>query len=47
MRSRLQLGAVDYIRKPIHMDSLTAESIHAELLRIQQAEQELHNRVDR
>lgn len=40
----LQLGAVDYIRKPIHMDSLTARiEIHAELLRIQQAlEQKLH-----
>ena len=40
----MQLGAVDYIRKPIHMDSLTARiEIHAELLRIQQAlEQKLH-----
>ena len=33
----LQLGAVDYIRKPIHMESLKARiKIHAELLKIQQ-----------
>lgn len=33
----LKLGAVDYIRKPIQMDSLTARiGVHAELLRIQQ-----------
>ena len=32
----LKLGAVDYIRKPIHMDSLKARiDIHIELLRIQ------------
>ncbi len=40
----LQLGAVDYIRKPIHFDSLNARiNIHIELLRIQQAlESELY-----
>jgi DNA-binding response OmpR family regulator len=32
----LELGAVDYIRKPIHIDSLRIRvNIHAELLRIQ------------
>lgn len=32
----LKLGAVDYIRKPIHMDSLKARiDVHAELLHIQ------------
>lgn len=43
----LQLGAVDYIRKPIHMDSLNARiGIHVEMLRIQQAlEQELHEQT--
>lgn len=40
----LKLGAVDYIRKPIHMDSLRARiEVHVELLRIQQVlEQKLH-----
>lgn len=40
----LKLGAVDYIRKPIHMDSLRARiEIHVELLQIQQVlEQKLH-----
>jgi PAS domain S-box-containing protein len=34
----LKLGAVDYIRKPIHMDSLKARiDVHAALLRAQQA----------
>lgn len=41
----LKLGAVDYIRKPIHMDSLKARiDVHVALLRAQQAlEQELHD----
>ena len=34
----LQLGAVDYITKPVHMDSLNARiKVHVELLRIQRA----------
>lgn len=40
----LKLGAVDYIRKPIHMDSLKARiDIHVALLRAQQA---LEQRID-
>ncbi len=40
----LQLGAVDFIRKPLHFDSLNARiNVHIELLRIQQAlEKELY-----
>ena len=34
----LQLGAVDYITKPVHMDSLNARiKVHVELLRVQRA----------
>lgn len=40
----LKLGAVDYIRKPIHMDSLKARiDVHVALLRAQQA---LEQKVD-
>jgi len=40
----LKLGAVDYIRKPIHMDSLKARiDVHIALLRAQQA---LEQRID-
>ena len=40
----LKLGAIDYIRKPIHMDSLKARiDIHVALLRAQQA---LEQRID-
>ena len=40
----LKLGAVDYIRKPIHMDSLKARiDVHVALLRAQQA---LEQRID-
>ena len=40
----LKLGAVDYIRKPIQMESLKARiAVHVELLKAQQAlEQKLH-----
>ena len=40
----LKLGAVDYIRKPLHMDSLKARiNVHVALLRAQQA---LEQRID-
>ena len=43
----LRLGAVDYIRKPIHMDSLKARiEVHVALLQAKQAlEQQLDNQV--
>ncbi len=44
----LQLGAVDYIRKPIHMESLKARiEIHVELLKVQQIleERRLENKL--
>jgi len=41
----LKLGAVDYVRKPIHMESLKARiDVHVALLRTQEAlEQQLHH----
>jgi len=43
----LRMGAVDYIRKPIHMDSLKARiGVHVELLKTKRAlEQKLHEQV--
>ncbi|MDD4212775.1 MAG: response regulator [Bacilli bacterium] len=42
----LQLGAIDYIRKPIHINSLRARiEIHAELIKIQSSlKQQLHEK---
>ena len=42
----LELGAVDYIRKPVHMDSLKARiDVHAALLRAEQALEQLDEKA--
>lgn len=42
----MKLGAVDYIRKPIHSASLKARiDVHVELLRAEQAREQLHEKA--